>query len=266
MERKAYPSDVSDEEWAFVAPYLTLMTQEAPQREHSLREVFNGLRWIIRAGASWRMMPHDLPPWAAVYQQSQRWFNAGVFEAIVDDLRVLLRLAAGRNSQPSAVIFDSRTLQSTPESGQRAGYDGAKRKKGSKVHMAVETLGHLLGLYVTAANEQDRAQVQELATQVQQITGESVEVAFVDQGYTGETAAEAAKTEGIRLEVVKLPQTKKGFILLPRRWVVERSFAWTTRFRRLVRDYERLAETLVGLHLVAFAVLMLKQFVALESA
>ncbi len=151
MDRKAYPSDVSDEEWAFIAPYLTLMSEEAPQREHSLREVFNGLRWLIRAGAAWRMMPHDLPPWAAVYQQTQRWFKAGVFEAIVDDLRVLLRLASGRSSQPSAVIFDSRTLQSTPKSGERAGYDGGKRKKGSKVHIAVDTLGHLLGLYVTAA-------------------------------------------------------------------------------------------------------------------
>lgn len=110
-----------------------------------------------------RMMPHDLPPWAAVYQQSQRWFKAGVFEAIVDDLRVLLRLAAGRTQNPSAVIFDSRTLQSTPESGERAGYDGGKRKKGSKVHIAVDTLGHLLALYVTPANEQDCAQVQELA-------------------------------------------------------------------------------------------------------
>lgn len=266
MERKAYPSDVSDEEWAFVASYLTLMTEEAPQREHSLREVFNGLRWIIRTGAAWRMMPHDLPPWAAIYQQSQRWFKAGVFEAMVDDLRVLLRLAVGRAEEPSAVIFDSRTLQSTPESGQRAGYDGGKRKKGSKVHMAVDTLGHLLALYVTPANEQDRAQVQELAAQVQQITGKSIEVAFVDQGYTGKTADEAATDEGIRLEVVKLPQAKKGFVLLPRRWVVERSFAWTARFRRLVRDYERLAETLVGLHLVAFAVLMLKQYIGLESA
>ncbi len=264
MEREAYPTDVSDEEWAFVAPYLTLMTEEAPQRKHSLREVFNGLRWMLRAGSAWRMMPHDLPPWAAVYQQSQRWFKAGVFEAIVDDLRALLRLAVGRTEEPSAVIFDSRTLQSTPESGERAGYDGGKRRKGSKVHMAVDTLGHLLGLYVTSANEQDRAQVQELAQQVQQITGESVEVAFVDQRYTGETASVAAETEGIRLEVVKLPEARKGFVLLPRRWVVERSFAWTARFRRLARDYERLAETLVGLHLVAFTILMLKRFAQLN--
>ena len=149
MNRKPYPSDVSDDEWAFVAPYLTLMTEDAPQREYRLREVFNGLRWIIRAGAAWRMMPNDLPPWATVYQQTQRWLKAGVFEAMVHDLRALLRLAEGRRDQPSAIILDSRTLQSTPESGARAGYDGAKRKRGSKVHMAVDTLGHLLALRVT---------------------------------------------------------------------------------------------------------------------
>ncbi len=221
MERKAYPTDISDQEWAFVAPYLTLMTEEAPQREHSLREVFNGLRWLIRSGGAWRLMPHDLPPWYTVYQQTQRWFKAGVFEAIVDDLRALLRLAEGRPEQPSGIILDSRTLQSTPESGGRAGYDGGKRKKGSKVHLAVDTLGHLLGLLVTPANEQDREQVQELAQQVQAITGETVEIAFVDQGYTGEQAAQDAAAEGIQLEVVKLSQAKKGFVLLPRRWVVE---------------------------------------------
>ena len=132
MNRKAYPSDVSDDEWAFVAPYLTLMTEEAPQREHGLREVFNGLRWIVRTGAQWRMMPHDLPPWAAVYQQTQRWLRAGVFEAIVDDLRAILRLAVGRNEEPSAAIFDSRTLQSSPESGHRAGYEEPNGAKAAK--------------------------------------------------------------------------------------------------------------------------------------
>ena len=119
MERKAYPSDVTDDEWAFVAPYLTLMTEEAPQREHSLREVFNGLRWMVRAGAPWRMIPNDLPPWFTIYQQTQRWIKAGVFEAIVHDLRAVLRLAKGRKEQPTAAIFDSRTLQSSPESGGR---------------------------------------------------------------------------------------------------------------------------------------------------
>jgi len=265
MERKAYPSDVDDDEWAFVAPYLTLMTEEAPQRDHSLREVFTGLRWIVRAGAPWRMMPNDLPPWFTVYQQTQRWIHAGVFEAMVHDLRALLRLAKGRKEQPSAAIFDSRTLQSTPESGERAGYDGHKRKRGSKTHIAVDTLGHLLALYVTPANEQDRAQVAELARQVQEVTEQSVEVAFVDQGYTGDQPAQAAQGQGMQLEVIKLPEAKKGFVLLPRRWVVERSFGWAARFRRLARDYERLPETLAGLHYLAFAILMLKNFVSLMA-
>lgn len=256
-ERKAYPSDVSDEEWALVAPYLTLLREDAEQREHSLREVFNGVRWIVRTGSQWRMMPHDLPPWAAVYQQAQRWVRAGCFQAIVDDLRLLLRLAEDRNPVPSAAIFDSRTLQSTPESGARAGYDGAKRRKGSKVHLAVDTLGHLLALQVTSADEQDRAQVETLAHEVQEATGENIDLAYVDQGYTGEEPATAAAKQGIELVVVKLPEAKRGFVLLPRRWVVERSFGWLARFRRLARDYERLPETLAGLHFIAFAILML---------
>jgi transposase len=261
MERKAYPSDISDEEWALVAPYLTLMTEDAPQRDFPLREVFNGLRYIVKTGAPWRWMPHDLPPWNVVYQQSQRWIKAGVFESLAHDLRAVLRIAEGRKESPTAAIIDSRTLQSTPESGARAGYDGAKRRKGNKVHLAVDTLGHLLALCVTAADEQDRAQVSELAKSVQEETGETVEITYVDQGYTGENAADAAGEHGIKLEVVKLPTAKRGFVLLPRRWVVERSFGWMSRFRRLARDYERLPETLAGLHYVAFVILMLKNVV-----
>ena len=131
--------------------------------------------------------------------------------------------------------------------------------------MAVDTLGNLLTVLATPANEQERAQVAELAEAVQEVTGEHVEVAFVDQGYTGADAAEAAEEHGIRLEVVKLPEAKKGFVLLPRRWVVERSFAWVARFRRLARDYERLSQTLVGLHYVAFMYLMLHRAVPLLS-
>jgi transposase len=261
MERRAYPSDVSDDEWAFVAPYLTLMNEEAPQRRYSLREVFNGLRYIVRTGMQWRFMPNDLPPWHAVYQQTQRWVEAGVFEDLVHDLRKLLREIAERNPQPSAAIIDGRTLQSSPESGDRAGYDGHKRRKGSKVHLAVDTLGQLLAVIVTPANEQERAQVAALAAKVQEVTGDSVAVAFVDQGYTGDEAAAAAEQHGMRLEVVRLPTAKRGFVLLPRRWVVERSFAWMARFRRLARDYERLATTLAGLHFVAFAILMAERFV-----
>lgn len=229
MPRKPYPTDVSDEEWSFAAPYLTLMDQHAPQREHDLREVFNALRWL----------------------------DAGCFEAMVSDLRSVIRVAQGRRGQPSAVVMDGRTLQSSCESGPRAGYDGYKRKRGSKVHMAVDTLGHLLAVHVTPADEQERAQVQRLCEDVQQATGHTVELAWADQGYTGEAASKAAQDNGIDLHIVKLPEAKKGFVLLPRRWVVERSFGWLARFRKLSRDYERLPEVLGGLHFLVFAVLML---------
>jgi transposase len=260
--RKGYPSDVSDEEWAFCVPYLTLMNEQSPQRKYALRELFNGLRWFVRAGCPWRMMPNDLPPWTAVQQPTQRWLRAGCFEAMAEDLRALLRLAARRESVPTAVILDSRTLQSTPESGGRCGYDGAKKRKGSKVHAAVDTLGHLLAVKVTAANEQDRAQVNDLAHAVQAVTGENVQLAYVDQGYTGAQPAADAAHHGMKLEVIKHPEAKRGFVLLPRRWVVERSFAWAARFRRLARDYERLAATLSGYHWLAFATLMLNSLFA----
>jgi transposase len=260
-KREPYPSTVSDEEWSLVAPYLTLCREDAPQRDYPMRDVYNAVRWMVRAGAPWRMLPKDFPPWPAVYQQAQRWMAAGCFETLAHDLRVVLREVSDRTATPSAAILDARTLQSTPESGARAGYDGAKRRKGSKVHIAVDTLGHLLALRVTPANEQERDQVGALAAAVQEVTGETVEIAFVDQGYTGQRAADAAATHGIELEVVKLPQAKRGFVLLPRRWVVERTFAWTARFRRLARDYERLPETLAGLHFIALVSLMLHQIV-----
>ena len=263
--RTPYDSDVSDDEWAFLAPYLTLMREDAPQRTHALRELFNGLRYIARAGLQWRLMPHDLPPWPAVYQQTRRWLAADVFTVIVADLRTLIRLGAGKTAQPSAVIFDSRTLQSTPESGERAGYDGYKRKRGSKVHLAVDTLGQLLAIHVTPANAQDRGQVAELAAAVQAATGETVTVAYVDQGYTGDAPRGAAAAQGMELTVVKLSTAKRGFVLLPRRWVVERDFAWMSRFRRLARDQERLADVLKGFHLVAFTMIMWEQVLPMLS-
>jgi transposase len=265
--RKAYPSDVSDDEWAFIAPYLALVREDSPQRVHDLREVFNALRYIVKTGGQWRFLPNDFPPWAAVYQQARRWVAAKVFEQAADDLRMVLRVAAGRAPHPSAAILDGRTLQSTPESGSRAGYDGYKKKNGSKIHIAVDTLGHLLGLTVTAANEQERGQVFALAEEVQQATGQGVKVAFVDQGYTGDQPAADAANHGIELVVVKPAEAKKGFVLLPRRWVVERTFGWLGRFRRLARDYERVAQTLAGWHWVAAVILLLQRLATLaESA
>jgi transposase len=256
--RKSYPSDVTDAEWEFLLPYLTLMREDAPQREYTLRELFDALRYVIKTGCQWRFLPHDFPPWTAVYQQARRWVEARVFELAAHDLREMIRLALERGPHPTAVVMDGRTLQSTPESGGRAGFDGHKKKHGSKVHVAVDTLGNLLALIATPANEQERAQVAALARDVQAACGQSVQVAFVDQGYTGEDAADAAKEQGIRLEVVKHTEAKRGFVLLPRRWVVERTFGWLGRFRRLARDYERLTATLQGWHWVAALILFLQ--------
>src|SRR5260221_5834769 len=182
--RNSYPTDVRDDEWALVAPYLLLLPEDALQRRYRLREVFNALRWIVRAGAPWRLLPTNFPPWPAVYQQTRRWLDAGCFEALVHDLRLLLRVLQGRPPQPSAAILDARVLQSSPESGARAGYSGHKRRKGSKVHAAVDTLGHLLALVVTPASRDERTQVGALAEEVHAVTGDHVPVAFVDQGYT----------------------------------------------------------------------------------
>jgi transposase len=240
--RQPYLSDVTDDEWAFAAPYLTLLREDAGQREYALRDVFDALRWVVKTGAQWRYLPHDFPPWPAVYQQARRW------------------LAAGRNPSPTAVILDGRTLQSTPESGGRAEFDGHKMRNGSKVHIAVDTLGHLLALRVTTGKEQERHQVADLAAAVQEATGQTVTLAYVDQGYTGDQPIADAAAHGIDLAVVKHDGARKGFVLLPRRWVVERSFAWMGRFRRLARDYERLSKTLAAWHWVAFLVLLLHRW------
>jgi transposase len=262
----SYPSEVSDEEWAVALPYLTLLSPIALQRKHDLRTVFNAVRYLAHTGVPWRYLPSDYPPWPAVYQQVRRWLAAGSFEALVHDTRLLLRTLKGRLSQPSAVILDARVLQSTPESGSRAGYSGHKRRKGSKLHAAVDTLGYPLALSVTPASEDERTQVQALTAQVQAVTGEHVEIAYVDQGYTGPDPAANAAAQGIELVVVKTPEAKRGFVLLPKRWVVERSFAWMSRARRLARDCERLPQVLIGLHFLAFACLMLHQLIHLFSS
>ena len=260
--RRGYLTGVSDEEWEFVLPYLLLTRADNKSRAYPLRDVFNAVRYVVKGGSQWRLMPNDLPPWRVAYQQMRRWMEACVFELLVADVQSLLRELGGRKGQPAAICIDSRTLQSTPESGARAGYDGDKRRKESKVHIAVDTLGHLLALKITPANEQDRAQVGLQAEEVLQVTGSTVELAYGDQGYTGQNAAEAAQQHGIRLEVVKHPMAKRGFVLLPKRWVVERSFAWAARFRRFASDYKRLDTSLKGFHYVAFACIMIARLLA----
>jgi transposase len=161
--RAAYSSVVTDAEWEFLQPFFAFMRDDAPQCKYTKRELFDGMRFVAKTGCQWRSLPNDFPPLTAVYQKMRRWAFAGIFEDIARDLRILIRILEDRNPQPSAAIMDGRTLQSTPESGARAGYDGHKKKNGSKVHAAVDTLGNLMALTVTPANEQERAQVDALA-------------------------------------------------------------------------------------------------------
>ncbi len=157
--RQPYPSDVSDEEWALVAPYLTLLREDAGQREHALREVFSALRYVVRSGCPWRLRPHDLTPRFAVYRQAQRGLSGGCFEQRAEDPRAVLHLAAGRTPEPTAAMLDGRTSRSSPESGERVGYNGAKCEKGSMLRMAVETLGPLLTRHVTSESTLGRLDV-----------------------------------------------------------------------------------------------------------
>jgi transposase len=172
----------------------------------------------------------------------------------------------GSKPQPSAVILDARALQSTPESGSRAGYGGAKWRKGSTARLAVAPLGRLLALTVTPASDDERMQVEALAAQVQAASGERAAIAYVDSGCTGPDPAASAAAHGIELVVVKTPEAKRGFILLPKRWIVERSFAWTARYRRRARACERLPTVLAGLRFLAFAWLLLHQLIHLYSS
>ena len=254
---RSYPSEVSDEEWELCVPYLTLMKEEAPQRDYPFAQSSMPCGGWCGRVARGACSPTICRRGRSSISRPCAGSTPAAFEAMAHDLRMLLRELCARASQPTAVILDARTVQSTPESGARAAYDGHKRRKGSKVHIAVDTLGHLLALKVTPANQQERAQVGALAAQVQAVTEKQVQIGYVDQGYTGADPAAQAAQEGIDLLVIKLPEAKRGFVLLPRRWVVERSFAWLARFRRLGRDYERLAPTFAGFHWLAFLSLML---------
>ena len=246
----------------FVAPYLALVREDAPQRRHDLREVFNAARWIVHTGAPWRWLPHDLPPWDVVYAQTRRWLQAGVFAALVADRRTLVRVAAGRAANRARRSSTPARCRATPESGARAGVRRPQAAQGLE--------GPRGGRHPRPPVGPARHPGQRTGARPGRRTGapgpgghrrDGGAWRTSTSGYTGEQPAADAAAHGIRLEVVKLPEAKHGFVLLPRRWVVERDFAWTSRFRRLARDYERLPQVLAGLHFIAFACLMLHRLI-----
>lgn len=185
MTRKAYPSDVSDETWALVTPFLMLMDDAAPWQNYPLSDVANGLRSLVRKGAPWRMLPTDPPLRYVLSLQLQCWMKAGGAQ-MVYDIRMLLCEMTDCTPQPRAVIVDKWTLPAPPARGERTGDDGHNRRNGATVHMAVATLGYMPAVMVTPANDHDRARVATLAYRMQGVPDDTVDVAFVSQGDTGE--------------------------------------------------------------------------------
>jgi len=260
-KRTSYQTDLSDKEWQKVETCIPKpKTKRGRKRQHSLRELINAIFYVVRSGCAWRLLPHDFPPWKTVYHYFCIWRLEGIWECMNVALRTELRIAEGRNSQPSAAIIDSQSVKTTETRGVR-GYDAGKKVNGRKRHILVDTMGLLLMVVVHTANIQDRdgarILLEGLAEQEELI--KRLKLIWADGGYRGALVAWVEKVLGWKLEIVEKPEGQVGFQILPRRWVVERTFGWLVRQRRLARDYERLPETSEAFIYIAMIRLMVRQ-------
>jgi len=260
MERKPYPTDLNDVEWQILKPLVPAAKPGGRPRSTDMREVLNAIFYVLRSGCAWRMLPHDLPPWKTVYDYFRGWRIDGVWEQINETLRVRLRKADGREAVPSAAILDSQSVKTTETKGIR-GYDAAKGVKGRKRHILVDTMGLLLMVLVHTANIQDRDGAKLLLSKVKESLQRfsRLRLIWADAAYGGKLISWVLTNCSWTLEIVKRSDDAKGFVVLPRRWVVERTFAWFGRYRRLSKDYETLPETSEAMIYAAMSRLMVRR-------
>lgn len=262
-ERASYDSDLTDAQWALVEALIppaqsnTITGGRPPLYER--REVLNAILYVTRTGCQWRMLPHDLPNWRTVYTYFTRWHDDGVFERINTKLREDVRMSVGRNREPSAGVIDSQSVKIVANLGH-SGFDGAKKVNGRKRHIVVDTLGLLLLVKVHEASTQDRAAAHEIVVAVKSIY-QRIECIFADQGYTGKVIEEIKVACKVTLEIVKRTE-ERVFHVLPRRWVVERTFGWFGFYRRLAKDYERHPQHSEAFVYLAMSTVMLHRLAA----
>lgn len=258
--QQIYPTDLNDTQWSKIRPYLPAEAQTGRPRKHGWRMILNGIFYILQSGCSWRMLPRDLPPWKTVYHYFRLWRINGSWARLNHLLREKVRLKFGKKRQPSASILDSQSAK-TSEGGLECGFDAGKKVTGRKRHTLVDTLGLLLKVVVTAGNIQDRdgarLLLEKLAEQEEII--KRLKLIWADGSYRGDLIAWIKDCFGWKLEIVEKAKTQSGFQVLPKRWIVERTFAWLVRQRRLARDYERFPQTSESFIYAAMVRLMIRR-------
>jgi transposase len=236
--QRAYPSDLTDEQWEIIEPMLPLIKEPGRIPKHPFRDIVDAILYLDRSGCSWRQLPVDFPPWQTVYGWFRQWKHRGVTDRILEELREQIRVAEGREPQPSAGVIDSQSVKGADTvAGDSRGFDAGKKVNGRKRFIVTDTLGLLVGVTVLAASWQDRDGGKTALLGVYLAT--PIRYVFADQGFAGRLVEWARRMLRMTIEIVRKPDWQRGFVVHPKRWVVERTLAWLTAHRRLARDYER---------------------------